>query len=126
MAKEAISVTEGMQRLWNIARESRIPGLTYDCERELSNEAVPSQILGSGFRLRWERGWAVDVKLAVVTDIREGALCLRVEVGWSSSGLSASRARAAAVLQSQVADLACWMESAIESMPPLKTDKEGA
>lgn len=123
--KKPISITEAVQRLWDIAKACPIPGLTPCDARQLESGGLPSQVLSSGFGLSWERGWGVDARLSVRADVCDGAPGLRVEVGWSSSSYTPHAARTAADLHARVTDLACWMQTVIDSLPPL-TAKEDA
>lgn len=121
--KESISITEAVERIWKIAVEKRIAGESIQTRRELDAVGLPSQVISKGFSMRWERGWAVDARLSVDTTVANGAIVVRVHVAWSSSELTASSARAAATLHAEVADLACWMQSAIDSLPAIDPKK---
>lgn len=123
MAKKTMNVTEAVERLWAIARTNAIPGLSPYDQRQLDSGVLPSQVLSSGFGLSWERGWGIDARLTVRADIQDGALALRVDVGWSSSTYSPHAARTAADLHSRVADRACWMRAEIDSLPALTSAK---
>lgn len=123
MADKSISLTAAVQRVWEVALSQRIAGEAPQTTRELDAKEPPSQAVGGGFYLRWERGWALDAKLRVGVTVRDGELVLTVDVGWSSSGLPPPAARTAAALHSDVADLACWMQSVIDSMPAIREPK---
>lgn len=124
MDKKKMSAKEGVQRLWDVARDNPIPGLRIQHQREFESGELPSQILSPGFYLNWERGWGVDAKLRVCGDVEKGLVILRVEVGWSSSTYAPHAARTAADLHARVADLACWMQTVIDSLPPLAAKDE--
>jgi hypothetical protein len=121
--KTPIPVVEAVTRLWDLAKSNPIPGLSPHDVRQMETGGLPSQVLSSGFGLSWERGWGVDARLTVRTDVHGGAVCLRVDVGWSSSTYSPHAARTAADLHARVADLACWMQTVIDSLPPLLPSK---
>lgn len=120
--KKTISVTEAVQKVWDVALANRIPGEQYDVKQTLDAEALPYQGLGAGFSLRWERGWGIDARLSVRSTVRDGRVVLALGMSWSSGELSAHVAMAAANLHSQVASLACWMQSVIDSLPEIKAE----
>lgn len=119
--KKPIPAVEAVTQLWNLAKSNPIPGLNPYKQREFDEGVLPSQILGDGFDLSWERGWGVDARLRVngVYEKSGKRVVLSVEVSWSSSTYSPAAAATAADLHARVAALACWMQAVIDSLPPL-------
>lgn len=74
-----------------------------------------------GVRADIECGWGVDASLSIAPwfEGNPHKLCLRVSVGWSSMKFSPAHARAAAILHSQMADVACLLEAMISNLGEL-------